>query len=124
MIAITAYLVTGCIVKSVTVPVFCPCALVLATPTAIMADIGQATKYRVIIKFGEALETMGSVDTITFDKTETLTFGKLAVKDVICFSRDIDEETLLTFVHSTEIFSEQPLDKAISDYAKKTRDLS
>lgn len=57
--------------------VFCPCALVLATPTAIMAAIGQATKHGVIIKSGEALEKMGKVDTITFDKTGTLTYGKL-----------------------------------------------
>ena len=120
MIAITAYFVTGDIVKAVTIlVVFCPCALVLATPTAIMAAIGQATKHGVIIKSGEALETMGKVDTIAFDKTGTLTFGKLAVTDIVPFSQNIDEETLLSFVYSAEIFSEHPLAKAISDYAKK-----
>lgn len=120
MIAVTAYFVTGDIVKAVTIlVVFCPCALVLATPTAIMAAIGQASKNGVIIKSGEALETMGKVDTIAFDKTGTLTFGKLAVMDIVPFSQDIDEETLLTFVYSAEIFSEHPLAKAISDYAKK-----
>lgn len=120
MIAVAAYFVTGDIVKAVTIlVVFCPCALVLATPTAIMAAIGQATKHGVIIKSGEALETMGKVDTIAFDKTGTLTFGKLAVTDIVTFSRDIDKETLLTFAYSAEIFSEHPLAKAISDYAKK-----
>ena len=120
MIAVAAYFVTGDIVKAVTIlVVFCPCALVLATPTAIMAAIGQATKHGAIIKSGEALETMGKVDTIAFDKTGTLTFGKLAVTDIVTFSRDIDKETLLTFAYSAEIFSEHPLAKAISDYAKK-----
>ena len=61
--------------------VFCPCALVLATPTAVMAAIGQATKHGVIIKSGEALERMGKVDTIAFDKTGTLTYGRLDVSD-------------------------------------------
>lgn len=70
LIAIAAYLVTGDIVRGVTVlVVFCPCALVLATPTSIMAAIGQATKHGVIIKSGEALEKMGKVDAIAFDKT-------------------------------------------------------
>ena len=84
LIAVGAYLFTGNIVRAVTVMVvFCPCALVLATPTAIMAAIGQATKHGVIIKSGEALEKMGKVDTIAFDKTGTLTYGRLEVTDVI-----------------------------------------
>ena len=65
LIAVGAYVFTGNIITAVTVlVVFCPCALVLATPTAIMAAIGQATKHGVIIKSGEALEKMGKVDTI------------------------------------------------------------
>lgn len=62
--------------------VFCPCALILATPTAIMAAIGQATKYGVLIKSGEA-QTLGSLNTLVFDKTGTLTYGNLEVSDVI-----------------------------------------
>ena len=84
------------IVRAVTVlVVFCPCALVLATPTAIMAAIGQATKHGVIIKSGEALERMGQVDTVAFDKTGTLTNGNLVVKDIDPFENNIDKE--LTF---------------------------
>ena len=86
LIAIIAFIVTKDIVRAVTVlVVFCPCALVLATPTAIMAAIGQATKHGVIIKSGEALERMGKVDTIAFDKTGTLTNGNLVVKDIYPF---------------------------------------
>ena len=92
LIAIGAYIGTGNIVTAVTVlVVFCPCALVLATPTAIMAAIGQATKHGVIIKSGEALEKMGKVDTITFDKTGTLTYGHLDVSDILTFDKNLDE---------------------------------
>ena len=77
LIAIIAGITTHNIVRAVTVlVVFCPCALVLATPTAIMAAIGQATKHGVIIKSGETLEKMGKVNTIAYDKTGTLTYGK------------------------------------------------
>ena len=119
LIAILAYFVTGNIVRAVTVLVeFCPCALVLATPTAIMAAIGQATKRGVIIKSGEALEKMGKVDTITFDKTGTLTFGSLEVNDILSFSDKYDNHTLLSLIASAETRSEHPLGKAIVAYAK------
>lgn len=95
LIAIAAYVGTGNLVTAVTIlVVFCPCALVLATPTAIMAAIGQATKHGVIVKSGEALEAMGKVDTIAFDKTGTLTYGRLDVSDVLCFDASLDEAQL------------------------------
>lgn len=119
LIAILAYVFTGNIVTGVTVlVVFCPCALVLATPTAIMAAIGQATKHGVIIKSGESLEKMGKVDTIAFDKTGTLTYGRLEVSDVISFDSSLTEKELLTVTASAEAKSEHPLGKAIVARAK------
>ena len=123
LVAAIAGIATQNIVRAVTVlVVFCPCALVLATPTAIMAAIGQATKHGVIIKSCEALEKMGKVDTIAFDKSGTLTYGKLEVSDVLSFAPDLDEEKLLYLAASAEAKSEHPLGKAIVAYAKK-RDL-
>ena len=119
LIAIVAWIVTKDIVRAVTVlVVFCPCALVLATPTAIMAAIGQATKHGVIIKSGEALERMGKVDTVAFDKTGTLTKGNLVVKDICPFDRETDRSLLLHLTASAESYSEHPLAKAITAYAK------
>ena len=119
LIAITSYIATGDIVTAVTVlVVFCPCALVLATPTAIMAAIGQATKHGVIIKSGEALEKMGKVDTIAFDKTGTLTYGRLEVSDVIVIDSDMQEDEFLSLVASAESRSEHPLGKAIVEGAR------
>lgn len=119
LIAIAAGLVTQDIVRAVTVlVVFCPCALVLATPTAIMAAIGQATKHGVIIKSGEALEKMGKVDTIAFDKTGTLTYGKLEICDIISFDKEVDSDKLLELTASAEAKSEHPLGRAITAGAK------
>lgn len=97
--------------------VFCPCALALATPTSIMAAIGQATKHGVIIKSGEALEKMGGVDTIAFDKTGTLTFGKLEVSDIVPFQKNMREDDILLLTASAESKSEHPLGKAIIAFA-------
>ncbi len=120
LIAIIAGITTHNIVRAVTVlVVFCPCALVLATPTAIMAAIGQATKHGVIIKSGEALEKMGKVNTIAFDKTGTLTYGKLEVSDIVSFDSNISEKELLSLTASAEMKSEHPLGKAIVAYAKE-----
>lgn len=119
-IAIAAGLITRDIIRAITVlVVFCPCALVLATPTAIMAAIGQATKHGVLIKSGEALEKMGKVNTIVFDKTGTLTFGTLEVCDIISFDENINEHELLALSASAEARSEHPLGKAVTAYAKK-----
>lgn len=122
IIAIAAGLITQDIVRAVAVlVVFCPCALVLATPTAIMAAIGQATKHGVIIKSGEALEKMGKVDTIAFDKTGTLTYGRLEVSDLIPCDSSVSSDTLLQLAASAEAKSEHPLGKAIINSAKKKK---
>ncbi|WP_458455223.1 heavy metal translocating P-type ATPase [Methanobrevibacter sp.] len=122
LIAIVAWLITGDIERGVTVlVVFCPCALILATPTAIMAAIGQATKYGVLIKSGEALETLGALNTLVFDKTGTLTYGNLEVSDVISLKDDLSETELLKIVSSCEKLSEHPLAKAIVNNAKEAQ---
>ncbi|WP_296800274.1 cation-translocating P-type ATPase [uncultured Methanobrevibacter sp.] len=120
IIAIVAWLVTGNIERGVTVlVVFCPCALILATPTAIMAAIGQATKYGVLIKSGEALETLGGLNTLVFDKTGTLTYGNLEVSDVISIKEDLTDLDLLKLTASCEKLSEHPLAKAIVNNARE-----
>ena len=117
IIAIAAWLFTGNIERGVTVlVVFCPCALILATPTAIMAAIGQATKHGVLIKSGEALEKLGALNTLVFDKTGTLTYGNLVVSDIVKYG--ISEEELLSITASCESLSEHPLAKAIVNKAK------
>ena len=118
MIACIGYLVTGNIIVGVTVlVVFCPCALVLATPTAVMAAIGQATKHGVIIKSGEILETMGKVDTMAFDKPGTLTRGQLAVQSILAVDTDYSEVDILQLAASAEAKSEHPIGKAIVSHA-------
>ena len=120
LIAIITYFITWDVVRAVTVlVVFCPCALALATPTAIMAAIGQAAKQGVIIKSGAALELMGKVNLIAFDKTGTLTYGKLVVSDVISYDDSLPEAEILKLTASVEAFSEHPLAKAIVTYAKE-----
>ena len=120
LIANAVWLITGNIERGVTVlVVFCPCALILATPTAIMAAIGQATKYGVLIKSGEALETLGALNTLVFDKTGTLTYGNLEVSDVISLKDDLTDLDLLKLTASCEKLSEHPLAKAIVNNAKE-----
>ena len=112
LIAILAYIFTWDITRAVTVlVVFCPCALILATPTSIMAAIGQATKYGVLIKSGEALENLGKTNTIAFDKTGTLTYGNLKVSDII--TKTQTQEEILKIAGTIEKRSEHPLAKAI-----------
>ncbi len=92
----------------------CPCALGLATPTAIMVGTGKAAQQGILIKGGETLETIRKVDTIIFDKTGTLTKGKPVVTDVIAFQGD--EKTVLKFAAMAEKHSEHPLAQAIIAY--------
>ena len=119
IIAVATYFITSDIIRAVTVlVVFCPCALALATPTSIMAAVGQAAKNGVLIKSGEALEKMGKVNCIAFDKTGTLTFGKLKISDIITTSSATENE-LLKLACSSEKRSEHPLGKAIVEHGKK-----
>lgn len=117
LIAVIGGVLTRDLVRAVTVlVVFCPCALVLATPTAVMAAIGQAAKHGVIIKSGEALEKMGKVSVIAFDKTGTLTCGRLKVSDILPLG-ETDERELLFLAASAEAKSGHPLAKAVVDCA-------
>ena len=89
----------------------CPCALGLATPTAIMVASGKGAKNGILIKSGEALESTHKVSVVVLDKTGTITVGKPAVTDIVCY--DIAEEELLTLGASAEKYSEHPLGEAV-----------
>ena len=115
--AVLTYLLTFEIIRSVTIlVVFCPCALVLATPTAIMAAIGNLTKYGILVKEGESIEELAHVDELIFDKTGTLTYGKPEVVDVI--SDNLEE--MMYLLSSLESKSEHPLAKAIVKHYDNT----
>ncbi len=124
VIALTAagltWAFTGEIIRAVTIlVVFCPCALVLATPTAIMAAIGNATKHGFLVREGDALERLAKVSKITFDKTGTLTYGTPKVTAVKSVS-DYTEDEIYSYAASAEQMSEHPLGKAIVRcYGKK-----
>lgn len=96
----------------------CPCALGLATPTAIMVGTGKGAEHGVLIKGGEALETAHKLDTVIFDKTGTITEGKPKVTDIITRG-DISEEELLRLSASAEVGSEHPLGEAIVSSARE-----
>ena len=121
--SIGTYLVTHQILRSVTIlVVFCPCALVLATPTAIMAGIGNASKYGMLIKGGDVVERLSKIKNIAFDKTGTLTYGKLSVVEYKSFCPEYDDEAFLKILASVEAYSEHPLGKAITSYYKENNE--
>ena len=121
--SIGTYLVTHQILRSVTIlVVFCPCALILATPTAIMAGIGNASKYGMLIKGGDVVERLSKIKNIAFDKTGTLTYGKLSVVEYKSFCPEYDDETFLKILASVEAYSEHPLGKAITSYYKENNE--
>ena len=111
--AALTWIFTGEIIRAVTIlVVFCPCALVLATPTAIMAAIGNATKHGFLVREGDALERLAAVTKITFDKTGTLTCGTPKVTAVRSVSGYTEEE-IYSFAAAAEQMSEHPLGKAV-----------
>lgn len=97
----------------------CPCALGLATPTAIMVGTGKGAENGILIKGGEALETTYKIDTVVFDKTGTITEGKPRVINII--TKDVDEDELLVLAASCEKGSEHPLGEAIIKEAEKRK---
>lgn len=112
-LAVLMYVFTGDLVRAVTILiVFCPCALVLATPTAIMAGIGSAARHGILIKSGVALEQIGLVNALLFDKTGTLTEGKLQVTGIARQSHQ-EPEDVLRLAAALEIHSEHPVAQAI-----------
>lgn len=127
VIALTAaaltWAITGEIIRAVTIlVVFCPCALVLATPTAIMAAIGNATKHSFLVREGDALERLSKVSKITFDKTGTLTYGTPKVIAVKSLSDKFTEQDIYSLAAAAEQFSEHPLGKAIVNCYRQNTD--
>ncbi|MFZ3301965.1 MAG: heavy metal translocating P-type ATPase [Microgenomates group bacterium] len=98
----------------------CPCALGLATPTAIMVGTGVGAEHGILIKGGEPLESASKINTIVFDKTGTITKGKPEVTDIEELG-DLDEDEILTIAASLEKQSEHPLAEAIVNYAEKEK---
>ena len=114
--AAITWAVTGEIIRAVTIlVVFCPCALVLATPTAIMAAIGNATKHGFLVREGDALERLALVTHVCFDKTGTLTRGELRVQAVKSFIPGLSEDELYSLAAGAEVRSEHPLGRAVVD---------
>ncbi len=113
-------IITGEIIRAVTIlVVFCPCALVLATPTAIMAAIGNATKHGFLVREGDALERLAKVSVVALDKTGTLTYGKPEVVAVESMSETLSREELYRLTASAEQLSEHPLGKAVAAGGRK-----
>lgn len=120
--AAATWFVTGEIVRAVTIlVVFCPCALVLATPTAVMAAIGNATRHGFLVRAGDALERLSAVGKAVFDKTGTLTKGKPVLGEV-CVKEGFDGNEVLRLAAGVEASSEHPLGKAIVEGYKLRAD--
>lgn len=119
--AVLTWLISGEIIRAVTIlVVFCPCSLVLATPTAVMAAIGNATKHGFLVREGDALERLAGVCKIAFDKTGTLTYGTPEVVKVESTHPDYSEEDIYFLAACSELNSEHPLGKAVvNSYGKE-----
>jgi heavy metal translocating P-type ATPase len=117
--AALTWAISGEIIRAVTIlVVFCPCSLVLATPTAIMAAIGNATKHGFLVRQGDALERLASVQNICFDKTGTLTYGTPNVTAIVP-NEGVSKEHLSAITAGVEQYSEHPLGKAVVMYCKE-----
>ena len=115
-------IISGQIIRAVTIlVVFCPCALVLATPTAIMAAIGNATSHGFLVREGDALERLSKTKVIAFDKTGTLTYGTPEVVAVESVSETFDQNKIYQLAAAAEQLSEHPLGKAIVSCYKKNK---
>lgn len=112
--AALTWIISGQIIRAVTIlVVFCPCALVLATPTAIMAAIGNATGHGFLVREGDALERLSKAKVIAFDKTGTLTYGTPKVVAAAAASESFSGEEVYYLAACAEQLSEHPLGKAI-----------
>lgn len=105
---------TRALINAVSVLVIaCPCAMGLATPTAVMVGTGRGAEMGILFKSAEALEQSGKIDTVVFDKTGTITKGQPEVKRIISLQKDLSENDLLKFAASVESASEHPLGEAL-----------
>ncbi len=111
---------TGLVRMIAVLVISCPCAMGLATPTALIVGIGRATKFGIILKGGEALEKAYRIQAIAFDKTGTLTIGKPVVTDFVMLRKDITEKDAILFAASVETGSEHPLARAVVEKGKET----
>ena len=118
--AALTWIITGQIIRAVTIlVVFCPCALVLATPTAIMAAIGNATKHGFLVREGDALERLAKAKIVAFDKTGTLTYGTPEVVSAASVTNFVSNDEIYRLTASAEQLSEHPLGRAIVRCYKK-----
>ena len=113
--ALATWLVTGEVIRAVTIlVVFCPCSLVLATPTAIVAAIGNLTRHGMLVREGDALERLAEVNICAFDKTGTLTMGTPSVRAVQSLRREMTPAVLYRMAAAAEQRSEHPLGRAVT----------
>lgn len=116
------WLISGQIIRAVTIlVVFCPCSLVLATPTAIMAAIGNATRHGFLVREGDALERLAKVKRVGFDKTGTLTVGVPKVVDVISLHADFTKEQIYAYAAAAGITIPQSVGQTLSAQLDKGR---
>ena len=117
VLALLTYFLTNDIYRAVTVCiVFCPCAFILATPTAVVAAIGNLARRGVLVRDGDSLERMSQIDTVAFDKTGTITEGRPGIVEVSSVG---DRNEFMSLVASAESNSEHPLAKAYMSYAQE-----